>query len=209
MPTPVGHSIIGLGVALACSPDRRLRDIVADRGTLVPALVLASLADTDLLVGLLVYGNAARYHGFFMHSVFFAVAVAGLATVLPWPAVPAWRRFVFALALLLSHPLADMLQSPWGPGLFGGLGVRLLAPVSDTRWSFPISLFLGVEFQNWRQLLSVRSAVVVLLELSCLLPLLLLVDALRGPRTQTVARGRAAYAGADAKSPGQAGGENR
>jgi len=199
MPTPVGHSIIGLGVALACGPDRRLRDLLADRGTLVLALVLANLADTDLLVGLLAYGSPARYHGYFMHSVFFAVAVAALVTLLPWPAVPAWRRFVFALALLLSHPVADMLQSPWGPGLFRGLGVRVFAPLSEERWSFPFSLLLGVEFQTWWQVVSVRSTVVVLLEILCLLPLLLLLDAIRGPRTHAVAAGTAVYAGADTK----------
>jgi membrane-bound metal-dependent hydrolase YbcI (DUF457 family) len=206
MPTPLGHSIIGLGVALACGPDRRLRDLLADRGTLVLAVVLANLADVDLLVGLLVYGSAARYHGYFMHSVFFAVAVAALVTLLPWPAMPPRRRFLFALALLLSHPVADMLQSPWGPGLFSGLGVRVLAPLSEERWSFPISLLLGVEFQTWSQIVSVRSFVVVLLEILCLLPLLLLLDAVRRPRAHEVAPTTAAYAGADPR--GQTG-ENR
>ena len=184
MPTSVGHSIIGLGVALGFSPGRRLKDILGDRGTLVLALVLANLADLDLLIGLLVDGSAARYHGLFMHSVFFAAVVAGLVAFLPWPAVPAWRRFAFALALLLSHPLADMLQSPWGARLFSGPGVRVFTPLSNERWSFPVSLFLGVEYQTWRQLVSVRTAVIVLLELSCLLPLLLLADALRGGGTR-------------------------
>ena len=201
MPTPIGHSIIGLGVALACIPGRRLRDIVADRRTLILVLVLANLADADLLVGVLVYGRAARYHGLFMHSVFFAMVVAGLVMLLPRPAVPAWRWFVLALALLVSHPLADMLQSPWGPGFFSGLGVRVLTPVSAGRWSFPISLFLGVEYQTWRQLVSVRSAVVVLLEVSCLLPLLLLADALRA---HAPGGGATAYAGAGAQSSGRA-----
>jgi membrane-bound metal-dependent hydrolase YbcI (DUF457 family) len=189
MPTPIGHSIIGLGVALACSPGRRLRDIVADRRTLILVLVLANLADADLLVGLLVYGSAAQYHGLFMHSVFFAAVAAGLVMLLPRPAVPAWRWFVLVSALLLSHPLADMLQSPWGAGLFSGLGVRVFTPLSDERWSFPVSLFLGVEYQTWRQLVSVRSAVIVLLEISCLLPLLLLADALRGGGIRTAAGG--------------------
>lgn len=203
MPTPVGHSIIGLGVALACSPDRRLRDIVADRGTLVLAVLLANLADADLIIGLLVYGNPARYHGYFLHSVFFAVAVAALVTLLPWPAVPAWRRFLFGLALLLSHPVADMLQSPWGPGLFSGLGVRVLAPLSEERWSFPLSLFLGVEFQTWRQVLSLRSVVVVLLEILCLLPLLFLLDAVRGPGARALPPTKAAYAGGNTEPSGR------
>lgn len=193
MPTPIGHSIIGLGVALGCLPGRRLKDILTDRRALILVLALANLADADLLVGMLVYGRAARYHGLFMHSVFFAVAVAGLVMLLPRAAVSPWRWFVLALALLVSHPLADMLQSPWGAGFFRGLGVRVLTPASDARWSFPVSLFLGVEYQTWRQLLSVRSAVVVLLELACLLPLLLLADALRGRAAE---ERRAAYAGA-------------
>jgi membrane-bound metal-dependent hydrolase YbcI (DUF457 family) len=204
MPTPVGHSIIGLGVALACSPDRRLKDLLADRGTLLMAVVLANLADADLLVGLLVFGKAASYHGYFTHSVIFAVLVAGLATLLPWPAVAAWRRFVFALALLLSHPLADMLQSPWGAGFFRGLGVRVFAPWSQERWSLPVSLLLGVEFQTWRQALSVRSVVVVLLEILVLLPLLLLVDALRGARAPAAGSAPAAYAPARSEAPGRA-----
>ena len=191
MPTPIGHSIIGLGVALGFSPGRRLKDIVGDRRTLALALALANLSDLDLLVGLLAYGSAARYHGLFMHSVFFAVAVAGLVTLVPWPAVSAWRRFALALALLLSHPLADMLQAPWGAGLFAGLGVRVFSPLSDERWTFPVSLLLGVEHQTWRQLLSVRSAVVILLELACLLPLLLLADGLRGRRARSAAAGAA------------------
>jgi len=201
MPTPIGHSIIGLGVALACNPGRRLRDIVTDRRTLILVLVLANLADADLLVGLLVYGRAARYHGLFMHSVFFAVLVAGLVMLLPRGAVPAWRWFVLALALLVSHPVADMLQSPWGAGFFRGLGVRVLTPVSPVRWSFPTSLFLGVEYQTWRQLVSVRTAAVVLIEVSCLLPLLLLADALRA---RAPGDGAAAYAGAAARRSGGA-----
>lgn len=196
MPTPVGHSIIGLGIALACSPGRRLRDIAADRGTLALVLALANLADADLLVGLLAYGSAARYHGAFMHSVFFAVTVAGVLTLVPRPALPARRRFVLGLALLLSHPLADMLQSPWGAGWFSGLGVRVFAPLSLERWSFPVSLFLGVEYQTWRQLLSVRSAVVILLELTCLLPLVLLADGLRGRRARAAGAPAHARAGA-------------
>jgi hypothetical protein len=92
-----------------------------------------------------------------------------------------------------------MIQSPWGPGLFPGLGVRVLAPLSQERWSFPFSLLLGVEFQTWRQIVSVRSFVVVLLEILCLLPLLLLLDAVRRPRAQEAAPRTAVYAGADTK----------
>jgi hypothetical protein len=78
--------------------------------------------------------------------------------------------------------------------------VRVLTPASNERWSFPVSLLLGVEYQTWRQLLSVRSAVVVLLEVLCLLPLLLLADALRA----RAGEGATAYPDAEAQSSGRA-----
>lgn len=194
MPTPVGHSIIGLGVALALSPGRRLRDVWRDRATLTLVIVLANLADVDLLLGLVAFGEPHRFHGGITHGMLFAVIVACAAALLPGLDRTVWQRFVLGLALLLSHPVADALQSPRGLGLGVGPGVELFAPLSHARFSWPVILLLGVRTRTWEQVLSWHNARVVAVELLGLLPLLFLVDWLkgrwaRGSAPSTITRG--------------------
>ena len=180
MPTPIGHSIIGLGVALALSPGRRLSDVWRDRATLTLVIVLVNLADLDLLLGLFAFGDPHRFHGRLTHGMLFAVVVACAVALLPGRDRTVWKRFVLGLALLLSHPLADALQSPRGLGLGVGPGVELFAPLSHERFSWPVILLLGVRTRTWEQVLSWHNVRVVALELLGLLPLLLLVDWLKG-----------------------------
>ena len=147
-------------------------------------LVLANLADLDILLGFLVFGDAHRLHGGITHSVIFAFFVSCLLAVFPKPLMPVPQRFGLALGLLLSHPLMDFFQSPLGFGFTAGPGVALFSPVTDRRFMSPFSVFLGVQHRSWAQLLSGHNVVAVLSELLYLLPLLLLVDVCRGRQTR-------------------------
>jgi inner membrane protein len=66
------------------------------------------------------------------HSLFFAVALAAMLTFTLFRSSPGdhWVIFLFLLLSTLSHSILDMLTN-------GGLGVALLAPLSNERYFFP------------------------------------------------------------------------
>ncbi|MBI4635614.1 MAG: metal-dependent hydrolase [Candidatus Rokubacteria bacterium] len=179
MPTPVGHSLGGLVVALWLSPHRRLSDLLRDRERLLYIVLLANLPDVDFVIGFFAFGDPQWLHGKLTHGVLFAVLVAGLLAQVPRFGPTTARRFRLALALLLSHSLMDFLQSSRGLGLSEGSGVALLAPLTDQRYAAPVSVFLGVRHKTWEQLMSWHNVLAVGFELACLLPLLVLLDAVR------------------------------
>jgi inner membrane protein len=66
------------------------------------------------------------------HSIFFAVALAAMLTFTLFRSSQGdhWVIFLFLLLSTLSHSILDMLTN-------GGLGVALLAPLSNERYFFP------------------------------------------------------------------------
>jgi inner membrane protein len=77
------------------------------------------------------YGDMFGHRGF-THSIFFALVLATLVTLVSFHdslGSPA-AIFLFLFVSTLSHPLLDALTN-------GGLGVGLLAPFSNHRFFFP------------------------------------------------------------------------
>ncbi len=143
MASPIGHVVVGLGVA---------GGVVAGLGAdSTPALwtgaaVASCLPDLDLLPTL--WGVPyQRVHRRATHSLLGLAPLVGLA----WAAVFAldlsvdWRLMVAWTAALMSHLVLDILCT--GPGLGqGGHGIPLLWPLTSRRWCVSRPMFPEVNF---------------------------------------------------------------
>ena len=134
MPTPVGHSLAGLAVALA--GERRLRGnwrrFLTSRTTLI-CVALATLPDLDLLI--------PRLHRTATHSLTATLVVAVVAAIMTARAPTrgtgtggvfgriAWSAVALYAAAHASHLLLDWLGRDPSPQP----GIQLLWPLSD-RW---------------------------------------------------------------------------
>jgi inner membrane protein len=128
VPTLLTHGIVGaalVGVAPLRARSARLA---------VALVALAMLPDADV-IGLrlgLPYAHWLGHRGFSHSLAFAAIASAAVALILfPLATTPSWRRVALLLfAAIASHGLLDAATD-------GGLGVALLAPLSDARFFFP------------------------------------------------------------------------
>ena len=171
MPTPVGHSLAGIVVALAGGRGRRLRDFRGFLASPTTALcvAVATLPDVDLLI--------PRFHRTATHSVTATIVVAGVAA-----AVTAWattrtsgtpaalRRIAWPVVVMIaaahgSHLLLDWLNcdSSARPG------IEALWPLSDRWFSSGWCVFPGEER---RRIFSVAAMVRNLTVLGCELGIL-------------------------------------
>lgn len=117
MASPIGHSLLGLSVALGARP----------AGTwLWPCLALgvvaANLPDLDFLPGLLI-GDANRFHQGPSHSLAAAALFGGLVYLgTRWAGGPAVRLAVVGVLAYGSHLLMDLMtedkRAPFGIPLF-------------------------------------------------------------------------------------------
>jgi inner membrane protein len=66
------------------------------------------------------------------HSLFFSILLGVIVSILFFPASPIsrWKAGLYFAGVTLTHPLLDMLTN-------GGLGVALLAPLTNERFFFP------------------------------------------------------------------------
>ena len=176
MPSPIAHSLMGLGLYNENAPARRRR------WPLLALLVfLANAPDLDFLPGL-AHHDAFLFHRAVTHSLFFAV----LSTIAVWAALAALRRPLagrlaqLTLVGLLSHIVLDY---------FCGTqidGVALLWPLSDERFAAPVRVFPKllhyplVGRANFNALLVEVCVMMIVLEISAAQRLLR--SALRHPR---------------------------
>lgn len=160
----IGHVAIGLAVA------RRYAPTAGRRGSLNASRLfwsaLSLLPDADVIG----FGLGVRYadewgHRGATHSLVFGVAlgaVIGLAA--PLAGARRVRSGLLAAAVLISHPLLDMLTT-------GGLGCALFWPFDLTRYFAPWRPIpvapIGAAF------LSARGVFVAVVEIILFLPLLL------------------------------------
>lgn len=126
MATPLSHLAVPLALGVALGPD------IVPPGVLALALVCATLPDIDAL-GLwlgIPYEHPMGHRGL-THSLPFAVALAGVGTLLALNlgAGPG-STFGVLLVSAASHGLLDALTS-------GGLGVALCSPFSHRRVFLP------------------------------------------------------------------------
>lgn len=124
--TPLSHLAVPLALTMALGPD------IVPAGLMALALACAVLPDIDA-VGLwlgIPYEHPFGHRGF-THSLPFAVALAGVGTLLA-PAVEAQPLTAFGVLLVsaASHGLLDALTN-------GGLGIALFSPFSHRRYFLP------------------------------------------------------------------------
>ena len=123
MASPVGHALVGVGLAALSVP---LLGVAPDPALWIGAVIASCVPDLDL-VGVLLGFRPERVHRKATHSFFFLGVLACLALLASrWPGMPFSTHTVWGWAIaLLAHPLVDTLtttgrpgQSDWGIPLF-------------------------------------------------------------------------------------------
>ena len=170
MPTPVGHTMIG--VALGCGafmPRGKLKAgfkaLWEQRAAFFVILLMANLPDIDYLPGVLM-GEINAFHHWYTHTLGWVVAVAA-ATWLLWRRANrlGWAMFVLVLAALASHLVADLFSADSRPPY----GIMALWPLTDQFYISPHSIFWGLRKTTWHdvfQWYNVQAALYELLVLS-------------------------------------------
>ena len=172
MPTPVGHLLGGLAVALGGERTRRPHDFrrfLASPMTLV-CVALATLPDIDLLL--------PGFHGTATHSVTASVAVAIVAAAMTTRAATgttgtrndfrqiAWSAVVIYAAAHGSHILLDWLNCD----LSERPGIQVLWPFTDRRFTSGWCVFPGEDRHIFTLAGIVRNLTVLACELGILGP---------------------------------------
>ena len=105
MPLPLGHAAIGWTTHALIS---RKQPSLRNWRQVIFITLLANLADIDIIVGLLLYGNGSALHRGPTHSLLFAL-LAGLLASNVWRLGRLFPRvdFVICFLSILSHVLAD------------------------------------------------------------------------------------------------------
>lgn len=179
MATPVGHSLIGLAIALQrILPAGRPREWGAAcwRGKylILLAVFLANAPDLDYVPGLAV-GALNAFHHYYTHSICWTLLLAiGLGLV--WRAADAhagWGILFFFWALLLSHLALDLFTEDSRPPL----GIMLAWPLSDDFYLSPVFLFRGANKATVAQLWQLHNLKVALWDTAVCLPWVALVIA--------------------------------
>lgn len=191
MPSPVGHTLIGL--ALACAwrlPRSRPGELWAaagrERGALFGAVVLANLPDVDYLPGIAL-GEINRFHHTVTHSLLFVAVAAVAAVALGRGVERSLRAWGWCFALGLSHLLADLVSADTSEPH----GIMPWWPFSSTYMISPVSLFWHLRKREWADFLQWHNVQAVAVEVAWCLPLLVLVLAWKR-RAGTLAAERAA-----------------
>ena len=182
MPTPVGHSLAGIAVALAGQRGSRLRDF---RGflaspTTVLCVAVATLPDVDLWY--------PRFHRTATHSVTATIVVAIVAAAMTARATGttsrtrnalgriAWSAVVMFAAAHGSHLLLDWLNCDPSPRP----GIQALWPFSDRWFSSGWCVFPGEERRHvFTVAAMVRNLTVLAWELGILGPVVVVLWWLR------------------------------
>lgn len=183
MPSPVGHSLIGLAVGLAwLVPRQPARDLLPtlwrQRLPLAGAVALANAPDVDYLPGLFT-GDWNACHHFYTHTPGWCALVAAGVWCLG-RAFAGWsgRHLAWLLALTLSHLAADFVTADGRPPI----GIMALWPLEDGFHISPVTLFWKLHKRDLADALQWHNAAAVLVEVAWTLPLVALALLARLPR---------------------------
>lgn len=182
MPSPVGHSLIGLAVGLGAlvGPNgfrALLREAWARRGPLLGAVALANAPDIDYLPGIL-SGDLNRFHHLYTHTLGWSVIAAAAA----WMALRAAGRragpwtFLLLFGLVGSHLAADWMTDD------GRAPYSIMAwwPFSDAFTLSPEPVFMRLHKREWSEFAQWHNVKAVAFEVAVCLPLLLCAAAACG-----------------------------
>lgn len=170
MASPVGHALVGMGLAAAVA---QATSTPASPALWLGAVVASGLPDLDLVS--VIFGlSHRRVHRHATHSL---LVLGGLILLAAWAwtLLPGSVEPAFGLAwaaALLSHPLLDLVTT--GPAVaIRGFGIALLWPVLSRRWFLQHPIFYTPDFTACRSTGEVWKA--LLPEVYCLGPASLLV----------------------------------
>jgi inner membrane protein len=173
MPSPVGHSLIGLAIASACVLPRgplravfgRLRQA---RGPLALGVLAANAPDVDYVPGILA-GDLNAFHHLHTHTLGWVAAVALGA----WMAgkgigrMRGLRSLALVFVLLASHLAADLVTDDGRPPY----GIMALWPLSDEYMISPVTVFWRLHKKDWSEFLQPHNFMAALNEAAWCLPL--------------------------------------
>jgi inner membrane protein len=176
MPSPVGHSLIGLAIGCAWllkpAPLRALaREAWARRWPLLGAMAVANAPDLDYVPGL-VTGDLNAYHHAYTHTIAWTALVTA-ALWLAWRSTgrrAGWSLFILLFALGCSHLAADWMtddgRAPYG--------IMAWWPISDERMISPSPVFMRLHKRAWSEFLQWHNVEAVAVEIAICLPLVAL-----------------------------------
>ncbi len=175
MPSPVGHSLIGLAIAAARFAPRGTWRAIGlglwrERLAVLLVVAMSNAPDVDYIPGILA-GELNQYHQLYTHTIGWAVAVSFAVWMLwkRWRVAMGWGGWVLLLGTLIGHLLADYVtadaKAPYG--------IMFFWPFSGGFFTSPVSIFKGFLKRDWGDILSGYNAEAVLVELGWCLPLLL------------------------------------
>ncbi len=140
LPSPIGHSLIGIAVGKATGVPPTTRPWVWYGF----AVVFANLADLDFLPGLIV-GDINRFHHSTSHSLAAALVIGLLAGLALQRLSRGTLNFTFPCTILyISHLVLDYFSADNVPPY----GMPLLWPFSSEHYMSPVTLFVGVKHGN-------------------------------------------------------------
>lgn len=146
MASPVGHALVGMGLAAVVA---QVADIPASPAFWIGAIIASNVPDLDM-VGLTLGLPFHRLHRRATHSL----VTLGLLTLAAWSlsillgGIEPGLGLAWVMALL-SHPLLDVVTT--GPRVAAkGFGIPLLWPLYSRRWYLQQPIFLTAEFNTYR-----------------------------------------------------------
>jgi len=161
MPTPIGHTFLGLATIAIASKRGEKPLIMGNLKLSAFCVIMAGLPDIDFIqwdgAGIIITG---LYHHGITHSIGFALMVSALAALVAKLVKRGdWLWFGgLTLALVMSHVIADIFMIDGYPQ--NGVGIPLLWPISDAYYIVP--LIPGMDRSN---IFSMASVLGLLLEI--------------------------------------------
>ncbi len=173
MPSPVGHSLIGLGLGLGVlSPRGAWRDLLAfarrNWAALLLVVAMANAPDVDYIPGVLV-GRINAYHHLYTHTLGWIALVAAGAWLVARAFRPGfgWVWLPIFFAALATHLLADLVTEDTA----APYGIMALWPFTDRFYLSPVTIFRHLEKAEWADVFQLYNLKVLLLEALWCIPL--------------------------------------
>jgi hypothetical protein len=178
MPMPIGHTLSGIALLYAGAPSwRQSRWIVA------AVIFFSLLPDFDLLVGLVVAGDANAYHHQASHSLLFVIAAGLLGGAV---AARRGRYTGLFIAAGVIHLVLDILavdtSAPYG--------APLLWPFWNGYFQSPLQIFTdvhrsGVRGEFFASLINRHNFEALLIEIAVMMPFFLVIYLSRHAKMNT------------------------
>lgn len=156
MPTPVGHSLAGLGFYFLFN---RNYNVLRDLKGFTPFFIAALAADLDFIPGLII-GDANRYHHGITHSISASLIAAFVFSLIFKMNGDLRKRFVIFSSLFLSHIFLDYFSIDTSLPY----GVPLFWPLSERYYLSVIPVFIDIQRGNIGLLFSLHNWMAALRE---------------------------------------------